>query len=311
MFMGFIKKIMKLNKNFDNLSCWAKWLIAFGMILAFIILTKTENRENFKSIKKFVTNTNENIYDKFYAEVYDDLIYDNAKSQYEVQQIISKTGIQKNDLLLDVGCGTGMHVDIFNKKGIKAQGVDKSDAMVEFSRQKFPKYKFDVGDIEGSLSYPSNKFSVITLFFFSLYYIENKDKLFQNCFKWLEPGGKLVIHLVNRNNFDPILNISDPLQMISAQKYAKKRLTSSYVRFYDMDYKADFKLDKHTNKALFIEKFSKDNGQVRYNEHTLYMDKQKDILTQAKEAGFIFEQKIDLVHVQYEYQYLYILKKPE
>ena len=78
-----------------------------------------------------------------------------------------------------------------------------------------------------------------------------------------------------------------------------------------MDYKADFKLDKHTNKALFIEKFSKDNGQVRYNEHTLYMDKQKDILTQAKEAGFIFEQKIDLVHVQYEYQYLYILKKPE
>lgn len=99
--------------------------------------------------------------------------------------------------------------------------------------------------------------------------------------------------------------------MISAQKYAKKRLTSSYVRFYDMDYKADFEIDKNNDKALFVEKFSKDNGEVRYNEHTLHMGKQKDILTKAKEAGFIFENKIELVHVQYEYQYLYILKKPE
>ena len=311
MFMGFIKKIMKLNKNFDNLSCWAKWLIAFGMILVFIILTKTENRENFKSEKKFTKKTNKNIYDKFYAEIYDDLIYDNGKSQYEVNQIISKTGIQKDDLLLDIGSGTGMHVDIFNKKGIKAQGLDKSQEMIEFSRKKFPKYKFDIGDIEGPVSYPSNKFSVITLLFFSLYYIKNKDRLFQKCFNWLEPGGMLVLHLVNRNKFDPILNISDPLQTISAQKYAKKRLTSSYVRFYDMDYKADFEIDKNNDKALFVEKFSKDNGEVRYNEHTLHMGKQKDILTKAKEAGFIFENKIELVHVQYEYQYLYILKKPE
>ena len=311
MLSKFLNGIIKLNNKFDKLSCWAKWLIAIGMILFYIILTKNINRENFKSQDKFVSKNNKNIYDKFYAEIYDDLIYDNGKSQYEVREIISKTGAEDNDLLLDIGSGTGMHVDIFNSKGLKAEGVDKSSAMVEYARKKFPKYKFKVGDIESNISYPSDKFSHITLLFFSIYYIKNKKQLFQNCFNWLEPGGSLCIHLVNRSKFDPILNVSDPLQMISAQKYAKKRLTSSYVRFYDMDYKADFKLDKKNNIGVFVEKIEKDSGEVRYNEHKLYMEKQSTILGMAKSAGFILDNKIDLVNVQYEYQYLYILKKPE
>jgi SAM-dependent methyltransferase len=311
MFMKFFNELIKLNKKFDKLSCWAKWLIAIGMILFYIILTKKHAMENFKSKDKFISKNNNNIYDKFYAEIYDDLIFDNGKSQYEVNEIISKTGIEENDLLLDIGSGTGMHVDIFNKKGLKSEGVDRSNDMVEYSRNKFPKYKFKVGNIENNISYPSDKFSHITLLFFSIYYIKNKKQLFQNCFNWLEPGGSLIIHLVNRNKFDPVLNVSDPLQMISAQKYAKKRITSSYVRFYDMDYKADFKLDKQNDIGVFVEKIEKDSGEVRYNEHTLYMEKQSKILGMAKASGFIMKNKIDLVNVQYEYQYLYILQKPE
>lgn len=308
MFKNFFKELNKLNKSFSS---WTKLIIVFGMILTYIILTKSKTQENFKSQKKFVSKSNKNIYDKFYAEIYDDLIYDNGKSQYEVSEIISKTGIEDGDLLLDIGSGTGMHVDIFNQKGLKAEGVDKSSAMVEFSRKKFPKYKFNIGDIEGGTSYSSGKFSHITLLFFSIYYIKNKKQLLQNCFNWLEPGGVLIIHLVNRTKFDPVLNVADPLQMISAQKYAKKRITSSYVRFYDMDYKAEFKLDKENDIGFFIEKIQKDNGEVRYNEHKLYMETQKKILGMAKKSGFILENKIDLVNVQYEYQYLYILKKPE
>lgn len=309
--MIFFKELNKLNKCLNKLSGWTKLLILFGMILMYIIFTKSKTQENFKSGKKFISKNNSNIYDKFYAEIYDDLIYDNGKSQYEVNEIISKTGIENGDVLLDIGSGTGMHVDIFNKKGLQAEGVDKSSAMIEFSRKKFPKYKFNIGDIENGISYPSGKFSHITVLFFSIYYIKNKKQLFQNCFNWLEPGGSIVLHLVNRSNFDPVLSVADPLHMISAQKHAKKRITSSYVRFYDMDYKADFKLDKKNNIGFFIEKIKKDNGEVRYNEHKLYMDTQKKILSMAKESGFILEHKIDLVNVQYEYQYLYILKKPE
>ena len=57
----------------------------------------------------------------------------------------------------------------------------------------------------------------------------------------------------------------------------------------------------------------KDNktNHVRANKHTLYMETQKHILSLAKNVGFILKGKIDLIGCQYEYQYLYIMYKPE
>ena len=49
----------------------------------------------------------------------------------------------------------------------------------------------------------------------------------------------------------------------------------------------------------------------RQNIHKMHMPTQKHILSIAKENGFILLGKIDMVPVQYEYQYLYILQKPE
>ena len=40
------------------------------------------------------------------------------------------------------------------------------------------------------------------------------------------------------------------------------------------------------------------------------MESEQDILTMAQNAGFIVEGKIDLLQCRYEYQYLYILVKP-
>ena len=41
------------------------------------------------------------------------------------------------------------------------------------------------------------------------------------------------------------------------------------------------------------------------------MDTQKDILGIAKNIGFILQGKIDMLRCQYQYQYLYVLYKPE
>ena len=126
------------------------------------------------------------------------------------------------------------------------------------------------------------------------------------------PGGYLVLHLVNRDKFDPILNSADPLHLVSAQKYAKKRITNSLVKFKDFQYKANFELDKSKNLAEFDETFKDDiSGHVRQNKHKLYMETQKHILSMAKNIGFILQGKIDMVTTQYQYQYLYLLYKPE
>jgi len=83
------------------------------------------------------------------------------------------------------------------------------------------------------------------------------------------------------------------------------------VKFDNFSYSSEFKLEKEKDVAKFVEKFKDDvTGKVRQNEHTLYMESQKDILVLAQEAGFIIQGQIDLIKTQYEYQYLYILIKP-
>ena len=139
-----------------------------------------------------------------------------------------------------------------------------------------------------------------------------KKQFFKNCYDWLKPGGYLVLNLANRDKFDPILNSADPLQMVSAQKYAKKRITSSLIKFKDFQYRGDFKLNKDDDIATFEEIFKDDKSKhIRQNIHKIYMPTQKYILSLAKQTGFILKGKIDLVPVQYEYQYIYIMYKPE
>ena len=71
-------------------------------------------------------------------------------------------------------------------------------------------------------------------------------------------------------------------------------------------------LNKKNNTATFEEIFKDDKTKhIRQNIHKMYMPTQKHILSIAKENGFILLGKIDMVPVQYEYQYLYILQKPE
>jgi len=111
--------------------------------------------------------------------------------------------------------------------------------------------------------------------------------------------------------FDPILNVADPLFMVNPQKYAKKRITNSVVKFNNLTYKADFKYNKGSNDALFEETFKDDSsGHVRKNIHKFNMPPQKEILSIAKSCGFIMKGYIDMISCKYEYHYIYILYKP-
>jgi len=240
------------------------------------------------------------------------LVYDNVKNDFEVGEIRRLVKPTERSRVLDIGSGIGHHVNLLEKSGYKVEGVDKSAAMINSAKKKYPSCKFKQGDVLESMIYPSNSFSTITCLYFTIYYINDKQVFLQNCYNWLMPGGYLVLHLVNRDKFDPILNSADPLHLVSAQKYAKKRITNSLVKFKDFQYKANFDLDKSKNLAEFDETFKDDvSGHVRQNKHTLHMETQKHILGIAKNIGFILQGKVDMVTTQYQYQYLYLLYKPE
>jgi len=305
-----LKKIQKLFKKFLKLSIWEKLLILIIIIMPFFILNKKV--EGFSQKKEFVLKENGDIYDDFYCSIYDDLVYDEVKNDFEVKAVEKYIKPTKKSRILDVGCGTGHHVNFYHSQNIKCEGLDKSKSMINLCKKEYPKCSFKNDDVLNTMLYIPNSFSHIFCLYFTIYHIKNKSLFFDNCIRWLRPGGVLLLHLVNRDKFDPIINASDPLTIVSAQKYAKKRITNSVVKFKDFLYRADFKYKQGEDEAHFIETFKDDaTGNVRKNDNTIYIESQTDILSLAKKSGFIMQAQLDMIHCQYEYQYLYILYKPE
>jgi SAM-dependent methyltransferase len=303
-----------LLKKFDKSSFWVKLFIIMTLILLLLNKYNKNNPtvEGFTQMKPFEIKKNDELYDDFYVGYYDEIVRDGYKTDFEFKEICYTTKPnKKKSKILDIGCGTGNLVKKFVKKGYKIKGIDKSASMVEKANKKHPECDIVKKDALNSMNHPANSFTHILCTYFTIYYIKDKLKFFKNAYSWLKPDGTLTLHLVNRDKFNPIINAADILSVVSPQKYAKKRITNSIIKFKNFQYKADFKLQKHKNQAIFEETFKSDkSGNVRQNEHTLYMEKQKEILSLAKSVGFILQGKIDMKSCAYEYQYLYVLKKP-
>jgi len=312
---NIIENQLKIMTNtYNKFSTWGKVLFfASLLVISMLLLSKFNKiREGFEQSDQFLFKSGNDVYDEFYADIYDYLVFSNQKDEYEVGEIVNKTTPTSESKILDVGSGTGHHVAEFASHGLDVLGIDISPSMVKKAKDDFPQYKFEVGDATNSGEFGPNSFTHITCMYFTIYYIQDKTQFFQNAMKWLRPGGYLVLHLVDRDQFDPILPPGNPLLYVSPQRYAQKRITSTKVKFNDFNYSADFKLNQSTNIATFEEKFKNDaDGKVRKNEHIMYMPTLDTIVNEAQQQGFILDSKVDLLNVQYEYQYLYFFVKPE
>jgi SAM-dependent methyltransferase len=312
-FKQLINSLPKLSKRYMN-NNYLKIIITL-IILYFIVQLIRKNTpkiEGFSQNDKFITkNKVDTIYDDFYSSIYDDLVYDPNKINFELQEIYRTTKMKPHkSIVLDIGSGNGHHINTLIKQNIETIGLEISQDMINRSRTLYPHINVKNGDALNSMLFNQNKFSHITCLYFTIYYIKDKRNFFNNCYKWLKPGGYLALHLVNRDLFNPIINAGDPLVMVSPQKYARDRITKSVVNFKDFKYKSKFNLEKENNIAYFEELFKDNNtNNVRKNIHEFYMPSQKEIITYAKESGFKLIGKIDLVNTKYEYQYIYILQK--
>jgi len=251
---------------------------------------------------------NEHLFDAFYAKVYDEVTDGAVREETEVTFTLNwaKTFRPEAKMIqaLDVGCGTGGAVNLLKKAGCaKAIGLDASDAMVAAARTKYPKGDYRVGDVELVGQFAAGEFNLATMYYFTLYYLRDRTSAFRNLFNWLQPGGCLVLHLVNREKFDPILEAASPFVAFSVQKYSKERVTKSKVVFDKFTYEADFQLEGA--QAEFREHFKFKDGKERKQVHHLRMPTMEEVVAEAEQNGFLYKQFIDLTPIGYEYQYLF------
>jgi SAM-dependent methyltransferase len=312
--------IKTITNLYNKLTNFGKILLFISLLLITIVFFKyvqklnphnSIKREGFQQQQEFLFKKGLDIYDEFYANIYDFLVFNEVKNDYEVGLILNQNIPNTKSVILDVGSGTGHHVaKMAQNKNLEVIGIDTSPSMIKKAKENYPSLNFKQANVLNKDIFQNNTFTHILCLYFTIYYIENKSEFFNNCMDWLMPGGYLVVHLVDRYKFDPILPPGNPLYVVSPQKYAKERITKTKVTFNEFVYNADFKLDESTNTAIFDEKFKFNDGKVRKQEHILYMNDVSEIVNMAQEAGFLLHAKIDLVKVAYEYQYLYVFVKP-
>lgn len=334
------KFIDEIASKINNMPCWAT-LVVFLAVTIIVIWTvnffyrmhegSSGNLEGFEQDSRFVLKQNDEVFeDPFYVGIYDELFYKKLYNSYEVGIILNEIHPTSKDVVVQIGSKTGSYTSALQQScGCNVIGLDSSKAMVEYASKKHPNCTFMRGDPLDFMSFSSEYATAILLLDFTIYYIKDRRTLFYNCYHWLKPGGYLVLHLVNRHMFDPIVPAAKPFTLVSPQSVAKKRITTSDVVFEKFDYKSKFEFhqdkgdkgDKNNNDdgdgsakandgVTIIETMKDRRGNVRKNTRSFRMSGQKIIIGEAKDSGFTMLGQYDLVKSQREYQYIYILYKP-
>jgi 2-polyprenyl-3-methyl-5-hydroxy-6-metoxy-1,4-benzoquinol methylase len=314
-----------------NLDNWQKTLIVILLLLIvnyvivkYILRTDVisdidDTNEAFNSVREHFSGgnevdsvreefTNENLYDSFYVKIYDQVVHGESRIKSEVMFTLSWIKKIQPDVasleILDIGCGTGGHVDEFKKEGcVSVKGIDRSGAMIERAKKLYPANNYLLGDVESTTLFSAGQFNLVTMYYFTMYYLPHREQILKNIFTWMKPGGGLVIHIVNREKFDPILEAASPFSGFSLQKYSKSRVTKSTISFDKFQYTAEF--SNADNQAQFEETFKFKDGRVRKNLHVLHMPIMEQLVSEIEAAGFIYKEFIDMTPIGYEYQYLF------
>ena len=242
--------------------------ILLSIVVSFSFLKKKKNVK-----PTLVIKTNSEIYDKDYVAIYDLVTYDYNRVHFDVNYIMETT--DNSSSLLDIGSGTGHHVHELHTKGVKAMGIDKSQAMVSYSKKY--KHRYLHGDALHMTLFHDETFSHITCLYYTFYYIKNKDQLIHNVYKWLTPGGLFFVNLSEKCNYG----------------------TANFVS-------KEFTYKRIVKNNQVHETIKRDNV-IRRNEHTFYMENIPFILQLMDDAGFNLVSKTN-----YDFQnFLYVFQKPE
>jgi len=305
---------MNLIKKFNDFSMIEKILILFFILLIISLFCQfSRNRiEGFQDINnKIEIKDIETLNDDFYTKVFDVLTFNKIVSDFEVGNIITNTQPTERSIILDVGSQSGYLVNLFKEYTPNVIGVEKSKKLIDMAKKRYPscENKFLNDDILNNHLFHQNSFTHIFCLNLNFYYIENKKQFLENCFTWLIPGGYVAINLVPEEKLNAKNNILNIRKNVYPDFVDPSLLLSDSIKFTDFVYKPMFKkLD--SERMMFSEKFSFNNGKIRNQETMLYIKSIDDTIKIAKYLGFIILKQFSIKDKSGISSFLYIFQKP-
>jgi len=126
-------------------------------------------------------------YDRLYAHK------DYAGESDQLRTLIQERKTKQSLRLLDVACGTGLHVDHL-KAYFDVQGLDICEELLEIAHKRNPEVTFHIGDMTNFDI--ETRFDVVTCLFSSIGYVRTLRRLrlaIRSMVRHLEPGGLLIV----------------------------------------------------------------------------------------------------------------------
>ncbi len=96
----------------------------------------------------------------------------------------------KNKKLLDVGCGPGIHLKEYIKRGVIGTGIDLSEKMINLAKDYCPQAKFKKGNVY-NLPFEDKSFDIVTASFI-LDHLKNLEKGIKEIERVLKVGGLFI-----------------------------------------------------------------------------------------------------------------------
>ena len=303
-------------KKISNLSLLEKIMYILVVLLLICVIYNFFNKnrniiEGFEQKQSFVLMKDDDIYDDFYADLYDILEYNKIHNQFEIGNIIDTTHPNEKSVILDVGSGTGHHVRQMANLTKNVIGVDYSSSMINKAIKNYPNLHFINDDILNNVLFDTNHFTHILCLGKQLYYMQNKKMFLENCYNWLMPGGYLSLKLMDKNSIKPLDTIRTIKRNVLPSFVDPELLLDTSIKFKDFIYKPGFE-EISDSISVFKETFKYNNGNIRQNEHQIYMQDKDTIIKMAQYIGFIVLKVYDMKECEQKCpkNYIYILQKP-
>ena len=160
-------------------------------------------------------------YDKFYQ-----------KKDYNNEVNFLMNFIKDNDSIIDIGCGTGVHMALISKKGFKIEGLDSSNQMLDIAKTKVKTnfYLQSILDIN-----IDKKYDIVISMFAVINHLKNTDELklsLINMKKILNENGKIILDLHNPQKSGKKVDKIDDIERTMEWDYNRKtHIETSQITF--------------------------------------------------------------------------------
>lgn len=275
------------------------------------------------TISKYEWLSDNDLYDDFYASVYNKIFQNEKITQAEaaicLQNWKKDTPNMDGMIIADICSGPGIAACYFAKQKVGSiVAIDRSPAMMRSSKNvtlpattltETQRQAIDwrLADVMGPGTAAAAEFTHACILYFTIYGFRDIDTLFRNLALWVKPGGDLAIEVVNKHKFVPIPDVANPWVAVSPQKYVKYRITKSSATFDKFDYESEFVMEDP--RAEFKETFRFKDGSVRRHKHVLWMPSINEIVQKAGRAGWTYTKYCDMDFIGFEYGYMLFFKR--